>query len=70
MEPIVSSDTRTPDAFAFLTWDNDADGLVGSGNGNACEKKERKKYYISEAKTDDSYSGKVLIFIYTFHTIK
>ena len=63
VNPIVLSDTRSPDVFLFLTWQNDTDGSVGCGDLKAvCE--DAQTIQIVEARTDDtddSYSGRVII---------
>ena len=60
VNPIVLSDTRSPDVFLFLTWQNDTSGSVGCGDLKAvCE--DAQTIQIVEAWTDDSYSGRVII---------
>ena len=63
---ILQSDTRTPDAFVFMTWQNDSSGLVGSGSGTVCS---NINHQIMEANTDDNSSGMVINFLKFFHVI-
>ena len=56
----MASDTRSPDVFLFLTWQNDTSGLVGSSGGQPiCS--SAQPFHIAEAKSTDSYSGNVII---------
>ena len=57
----MASDTRYPDVFLFLTWQNDTSGLVGTSGGQPiCS--SAQPFHIAEAKSTDSYSGNVIIF--------
>ena len=52
-------ETRTPDLFLFLTWQNDTGGTVGTGrNSPICL--DAQSFEIVEARTDDNYSGSVI----------
>ena len=56
----MASDTRSPDVFLFLTWQNDTSGLVGTSGGQPiCS--SAQPFHIAEAKSTDSYSGNVII---------
>ena len=56
----MASDTRSPDVFLFLTWQNDTSGLVGTSGGQPiCS--PAQPFHIAEAKSTDSYSGNVII---------
>ena len=53
-------ETRPPDLFLFLTWQNNTDGTVGTGRGNPiCS--DAQSFSIVEARTDDSFSGSVIL---------
>ena len=56
----MASDTRSPDVFLFLTWQNDTSGLVGTSGGQPiCS--SAQPFHIAEAKSTDIYSGNVII---------
>ena len=56
----MDSDTRSPDVFLFLTWQNDTSGLVGTSGGQPiCS--SAQPFHIAEAKSTESYSGNVII---------
>ena len=56
----MDSDTRFPDVFLFLIWQNDTSGLVGTSGGQPiCS--PAQPFHIAEAKSTDSYSGNVII---------
>ena len=59
----MASDSRSPDVFLFLTWQNDTSGLVGTSGGQPiCS--SAQPFHIAEAKsTSDSYSGNVIIIL-------
>ena len=58
-------ETRTPDLFLFLTWQNDTSGTVGTGQNNAICLDQ--SFNIAEARTDDSYSGSVILLADLFN---
>ena len=60
------NETRTPDSFLFLTWQNDTSGTVGTGGITAiCI--DAQSFTIAEARTDDSYSGSVILLADLFN---
>ncbi len=64
----MNPDTRNPDAWIFLAYENDTDGGVGSGYGGLCQGSEAvgvyEAYDFSGGNDDSSISG-----VYNFRSI-
>ena len=68
LSPILADDTRTPDVFACLSWDNDESGTVGSspvgwgGGWKACNPTGKSAHIAEVRSNDDDFYGSYVSF--------